>query len=113
MEIWTWLGDNILPAAILGIVALFYRKFDKGMDKIDEALMKVGELVSELKIHQVQQEVMNKSISAVAIKMDKVENHDIRLALIENTQEDCKAKHIEVDKRIRDLEYANAAHTNR
>ena len=112
MDIWAWLGDNILPAAILGTVALFYRKFDKGMDKIDEALTKVGELVSELKIHQVQQEVMNKSISAIAVKMDKVESHDIRLALIENIQDDCKVKHGEIDKRIRDLEYANAAHSN-
>jgi preprotein translocase subunit SecF len=112
MDIWAWLGDNILPAAIFAIVALFYRKFDKGMDKIDEALTKVGELVSELKVHQVQQEVMNKSISAIAIKMDKVDTHETRIALIERSQEDCKTRHNEVDKRVRDLEYANAAHSH-
>lgn len=106
MEIWEWLADNILPAGILFIFALFYRKFENALEKVDE-------IAQQLTIFQIHMENTNKHIESIVDKMDKIDDHETRLVVVEKVQEECKAKHNEVEKRIRDLEYANAANTHR
>ncbi len=105
MEIWHWLSENILPAILLGIAGLFYRKFD-GL------AASVQNISNKMSLFEERMENTNKHIESIVVKMDKVESHDTRLALIERSQEDCKAKHNEFEKRVRDLEYANAANSH-
>jgi hypothetical protein len=105
MDVWYWLSENILPAILLGIAGLFYRKFDG----LAESVYNIS---NKMSLFEDRMERTNKHIESIVVKMDKVEDHDIRLALIENIQDDCKVKHGEIDKRIRDLEYANAKNSH-
>jgi hypothetical protein len=106
LNVISWLGENILPAILLGIAGLFYRKFD-GL------AASVQNISNKMSLFEERMENTNKHIESIVVKMDKVESHDTRLALIERTQEDCQTKHIEFEKRVRDLEYAKAANINR
>lgn len=105
MEIWNWLGENILPAILLGVAGLFYHKFD-GLAQ------SVQNISNKMSLFEERMENTNKHIESIVVKMDKVEMHETRLALIERGQEDCKIKHNEFEKRVRDLEYANAANSH-
>lgn len=94
MDIWAWLADNILPAILLGMGGLFYTKFDKLANSVDA-------ITSKMAVFQVHMENTNKHIEAIIKKMDKVEEHSEKIAVMQSQILAIK----EIDDRLRNVEY--------
>ena len=114
----------LLWGALLAVVGFSGKTIGKKIDAAGDtaaeavkiaskAVTEIAKIVARMDVHEAHMSNSNDQIKAMIGKFDKIEAHETRISLIESKQEDSQITAKEFEKRVRNLEYANAAHTNR